>query len=443
MALVRAQRELGRSATLARGRAAARAFRRRPRGSAAAGRRPPGRRRAHPATSRMPSSASVDLGPTVRLSAPGASAPAPRGGPPGGTGRWTLASGRFATGWRSAGTVRRCASSTAAYQPAEACGAEGPAAFGPLVTSHRYACTTTIPQSTADLTGAPVPADTTDVTSTPASPAEPGRGAHRVRVIGLTRRGFLRVAGLTGGGLVAAASPPARLRPPPPGASAPRPPAARPRPPRQRRHRSRRRPHRGRSAGRPSASAAPSPRRDANIPAGWTEHDVDARDVVRRYLGNLAPALKGIYGDAGVRQARRDPRRRRRLPGARREAGVRPGPAARPQRRPHAAQARDGRRRQGLQPDDRRDLPADRRAEAPVAALGYNKQWPGPTIRVDRGRQGPRRLHEQPQGDDRRPLPRRGVRRTSSRTASRSSPSCRSPRARRSPTSSRPAGPAR
>jgi manganese oxidase len=46
----------------------------------------------------------------------------------------------------------------------------------------------------------------------------------------------------------------------------------------------------------------------------------------------------------------------------------------------------------------------------PVQALGYNAQWPGPTIRVNQGDTGPGHLQEQPQGDDRDPLPRRRVR---------------------------------
>ena len=46
----------------------------------------------------------------------------------------------------------------------------------------------------------------------------------------------------------------------------------------------------------PSATPAPSAP-VGNIPAGWSEHDVKARDVVRRYAGNLAPALQDIYGD--------------------------------------------------------------------------------------------------------------------------------------------------
>ena len=46
----------------------------------------------------------------------------------------------------------------------------------------------------------------------------------------------------------------------------------------------------------------------------------------------------------------------------------------------------------------------------PVAGLGYNKQWPGPDDPRRPGRQGSGDLHQQPEGDDRRPLPRRRVR---------------------------------
>jgi len=52
-------------------------------------------------------------------------------------------------------------------------------------------------------------------------------------------------------------------------------------------------------SGSASGSPAASPSASAGgPPAGWSEHDLMARDVVRRYIGNLAPALKGIYGDA-------------------------------------------------------------------------------------------------------------------------------------------------
>ena len=113
----------------------------------------------------------------------------------------------------------------------------------------------------------------------------------------LTRRRFLRGAALAGGGLIAAAGVaacapaasqagwtfgPEGLASAAPGAASP-PPAASP--------------DAGHSmapSAAPSASSAPG----GPIPTGWTQHDVDARDIVRRYLGNLTPALKGIYGDA-------------------------------------------------------------------------------------------------------------------------------------------------
>ncbi len=98
----------------------------------------------------------------------------------------------------------------------------------------------------------------------------------------------------------------------------------------------------------PAASASASPSASgAAMPAGWTQHDVDARTVIRRYLGNLAPALQGIYGDAVFAKLADILGAADNYPELG-EAGVRAGPAARPDRRPAAAEARDGRRRQGL-----------------------------------------------------------------------------------------------
>lgn len=107
----------------------------------------------------------------------------------------------------------------------------------------------------------------------------------------LTRRGFLRGAMLTGGGLIAAGIaactpttqagwtfPPVASAPVA-GASASAVPSVAASP----------------VAAAPSASAAAS---IGPLPAGWAEHDLHARTVIRRYVGNLAPALKGIYGDA-------------------------------------------------------------------------------------------------------------------------------------------------
>ena len=235
----------------------------------------------------------------------------------------------------------------------------------------------------------------------------------------LTRRGFLRGAALAGGGLVAvglAACAPAAA----PGLDV-RPDTARPPP---------RRAERGRAppAPRPSAAAAsaapshdmsaqPDARASASasggpVPAGWTEHDVAARDVVRRYLGNLVAGAQGH-----LRRRSRSPRWPTILgaaddyPQLDAEAGLRAGPEPVPERRGQAAQARARRRRQGLPPDDRRDRAAHRRD--PAADRGPRLQRPvaGPDDPGHPGRQGPGDLHQQPEGDHRRPLPRRRVRR--------------------------------
>ena len=105
--------------------------------------------------------------------------------------------------------------------------------------------------------------------------------------------------------------------------------------------------------------------------------------VMQRNLANSASRAQGHLSGGGLRQAGRHPRRGGWLPGAHGEAGVRAGPPARPQRRTHAVGAR--RRRQGLQADvDEIEQQIDE-LQPPVAGLGYNDQWPGPTIRVTQG----------------------------------------------------------
>jgi hypothetical protein len=195
----------------------------------------------------------------------------------------------------------------------------------------------------------------------------------------ITRRGFLRVAGLTGGGLVAAsvaacqvaatpgwsfgaAATPGAVTPPP--TSAPSaPPTAAP------------------SVPTASASASPNP----NIPAGWTEHDINARNVVRRYLGDLVPALEGIYGPAAFAKLAVILGAADNYP----ELGMKPAFVQVPQLVLNDAL-------QPLKPElvgdvkvfrltiDEMDWPIDE-LKPTVAALGYNKQWPGPTIRVTEG----------------------------------------------------------
>ena len=163
--------------------------------------------------------------------------------------------------------------------------------------------------------------------------------------IALSRRRFLRNAALTGGGLVAAAG----LAACAPAGRAPagrsgrrsragsarrrpgRPPPPRP-PPRPRRRACpwRRRPPRPPRPPPPAAHAARLDRARRRRP----------QEGIRRYIGNLAPALQDIYPARDLRQDRRHAGGRGQLPGAQPEAGVRPGPAALPQRRGQAADAR-------------------------------------------------------------------------------------------------------
>ena len=130
-----------------------------------------------------------------------------------------------------------------------------------------------------------------------------------------------------------------------------------------------------------SSSAAPS----GPMPAGWTEHDIKARNVVRRYIGNLAPALKGIY-PAAVFTKLAD------------ILGVEDGYPELTQK-PAFVQVPQVVLSDALTPltpelvggvkvfrltIDEFEQQIDEKMP-PVAALGYNKQWPGPTIRVNQG----------------------------------------------------------
>jgi FtsP/CotA-like multicopper oxidase with cupredoxin domain len=194
----------------------------------------------------------------------------------------------------------------------------------------------------------------------------------------LTRRGFLRGAAVTGGGLMAAtlaacapaAAPAGWTFGPtiPPGSAAPTtaPTGA---------------------ASLPPASAAPtgSPAPSANIPAGWTSHDVSARNVLRRYVGNLAPALQSIY-PAPVFAKLAD------ILGAADgypELTKKPAFVQVPQvvlndaLQPLKPTIQDGVKVFNLTIEKINQKIDERKA--PVAALGYNGQWPGPTIRVTEG----------------------------------------------------------
>ncbi len=131
----------------------------------------------------------------------------------------------------------------------------------------------------------------------------------------------------------------------------------------------------------PSASTAPT----GPLPTGWTAHDLAARDVVRRYIGNLAPALKGIYGDAAFAKL----------------ATILGAGDGYPQlsQKPSFVQVPQlflSDALKPLTPELDGDVKVFRltideieqhidELMPPVAALGYNGQWPGPTIHVNQG----------------------------------------------------------
>jgi FtsP/CotA-like multicopper oxidase with cupredoxin domain len=221
---------------------------------------------------------------------------------------------------------------------------------------------------------------TTPSGTPPPTPQGPEAAEPTVLDASLTRRGFLRGAALAGTGLVAATvaacapaaapswsyatSKPAPL-PSTPAATAV--PTGMP----------------GMSAA-PSATPAPSVPAVA-IPAGWSEHDVAARNVVRRYIGNLAPALKGIYGDAVFGQVADILGAADNYP----ELSMPPAFAQVPQLLLSDALTPltpklDGDVKVFELTIDEIEHKIDEKM-APVAALGYNGQWPGPTFRVTEG----------------------------------------------------------
>ena len=146
----------------------------------------------------------------------------------------------------------------------------------------------------------------------------------------------------------------------------------------------------------------------------------ERRSTLRRRPGARAQGDLRPGRSRDLRPAGGDPRRRRQLPRARHGAGVRAGPAGVSRRHPRPAQA-DGRRRgQGLRPHDRRDRAEDRREDGARRRPRLQQDLAGPDDPGHRGRQGPGQLHEQPEGDDGRPLPRRSSSTASSWTACRS-----------------------
>ena len=217
---------------------------------------------------------------------------------------------------------------------------------------------------------------TDELASAPAAPKESDRT--RFSLKDLSRRGFLRGAAITGGGIIAttfAACAPAAANPgwtygpvltePPTGAT-PAPSAAG-------------------SAPAASASITPTSAPSGAIPAGWSQLDIDARAIVRRYIGNLAPALKGIFGDtvsaklADILAVGENYPELSQKPAFVQVPNLFLTDALTPLK-PEL----DGDVKVFRLSIDKIDQKIDE-LKPSLAALGYNKQWPGPTIRVNEG----------------------------------------------------------
>jgi FtsP/CotA-like multicopper oxidase with cupredoxin domain len=199
----------------------------------------------------------------------------------------------------------------------------------------------------------------------------------------LSRRGFLRGAALAGGGLIAAgiaacapaatgagwtfgpAASDATAASPTPAASAA--PGA----------------SHDMASASPAATAASSP--SGAIPPGWSEHDIAARKVVRRYLGNLVTALPAVYPAPVVAKLADILGAEENYP----ELSQKPAFVQVPNLvltdalSPLTPEV-DGDTKVFRLTIDEIDHRIDE-LMPPVKALGYNAQWPGPTIRVNQG----------------------------------------------------------
>jgi hypothetical protein len=220
---------------------------------------------------------------------------------------------------------------------------------------------------------------------TTSAPRDDASGQQALIDAAVTRRGFLRGAALAGTGLVAvtvaacapgtaqvwkyAAPAPVPGGSPAPAASAAVSPAASPSPAPS-------------TSTTPSAAptVAPSASPAANIPAGWSEHDINARQVVRRYLGKIAPALKGVYGDAAFAKLADILAAGENYP----ELAAVPEFAQVPQGNEQVAPKIVGGVKVFELSIDEIDHKIDA-TKAPLKALGYNKIWPGPQLRVTEG----------------------------------------------------------
>ncbi len=136
----------------------------------------------------------------------------------------------------------------------------------------------------------------------------------------------------------------------------------------------------------PTSGSSPTPASSAALPPGFSASDVDARQVIRRYLGNLVPALEGIFGAAtfqkiggilavsdGYPELSQKP------------AFMQVGPQLplTDLLKPLTPQLDNGVKVFKLTIDTV-TLKIDEK-KPPIDALGYNGQIPGPTIRVGEG----------------------------------------------------------
>ena len=135
----------------------------------------------------------------------------------------------------------------------------------------------------------------------------------------------------------------------------------------------------------PSAAPSGAPTGVPAVTDGLSEHDLIARETVRRYLGNLVPALGGIYPEAVVAKltailgVEDDYPELSRKPAFAQVPNLVLSDALTP-----LTPELDGDVKVFRLTIDEMDWQIDERAE-PVKALGYNAQWPGPTIRVNQG----------------------------------------------------------
>jgi len=208
-----------------------------------------------------------------------------------------------------------------------------------------------------------VPTDTgADRDSAPIAPSpEPAAPASS-----LSRRHFLRGAAVAGGGLVVAACTPgaapgwtfgpthdpnAQASPSAGASAAPSASAA--------------------ASAAPSASAAASPSASPgtpNLPAGWSDHDLRAQEKIRRFVGNLSgPLGMGDFLDEPLGPPTEDPEFTKV-----------------PQGNQPLEPTLDGDTKVFDMTIDEMDWPIDA-VMPPLKALGYNKMWPGPLLRVTEG----------------------------------------------------------